>query len=106
MIKGISFETYPPCFNEDGSENENYDNEVKVFVVPHEWAERWLRKNYDCSIAEFLETYDWDGTVQMNYDAAVDGAILLEWIELRDFRTPEEWGDDWFKRFPGALHGK
>lgn len=88
MTRGMRFETYPPMFSdwENGIENENYDDEVLVFVVPEEWGEAWIEKNCNCSVREFFETWDWDDGEQMNMDANRDGVLIAEWIELRDYR--------------------
>jgi hypothetical protein len=88
MERGMMFETYPPMFSdyEGRIENENYDDEVLVFVVPEEWCKNWIQKNCNCSVCEFFETWDWDDGNNMWTDAHRDGVLIAEWIELRDYR--------------------
>ena len=88
MERGISFETYPPMFKDYGTmvENENYDDEVLVFVVPEKWCRKWIRENCECSVPVFFETWDWDDGDRMWTDAKRDGVLIAEWIALRDYR--------------------
>ena len=84
MADGVmEFDTYPPVFNKDGSENEDYDKTFLEFTVPSEWAIKWIAKwSWQSCVPsdQFRSWYDWDDTLRMYDDAAADGAIISERI--------------------------
>ena len=83
-----TYETYPPMFSdyENDIENENYDNEMRMFTVPAYWGIKWMREEAEMTKAEFDTEYTWDDTFSMYEDACREGVIINEWIELRDCR--------------------
>lgn len=87
MERGMRFETYPPMFEDylGMVENKNYDDEVRVFVVPEEWGKKWIVNNCG-SIEEFFDEWTWDDGLAMHTDAKADGVLISEWTELRDYR--------------------
>lgn len=70
MNDTITIYTYPPMFTdyENMIENENYDNEVRCFDVPKDWAVAWIRENMGMSLEEFWHEYTYDDTIQMYGD--------------------------------------
>ena len=84
MADGVmEFDTYPPVFNKDGSENEDYDETFMEFTVPSEWAIKWIANwSWQSCVPcdQFKNWYDWDDTLRMYDDAAADGAIISERI--------------------------
>lgn len=82
----IQFETYPPFYNnyETGEFNENYDNELVVFTVPTDWCERWVKRNRNMELYDFLQEYTWDDTEAMLNDASIADVILSEERVPRD----------------------
>ena len=85
----ITFETYPDMLSdyETGTENENYDDELRVFTVPKEWAVGWIRDTWNMDLDKFLEVYTWDDTYQMYLYAMYGQVILEEHTVLR-----KDWG--------------
>ena len=82
----ITFDTYPDMFTdyENMIENENYDNELRLFTVPRDWATEWIRKHCDgITLEEFEYVYDWDWSYQMYEDALTEGVIIEEHMEER-----------------------
>lgn len=69
-----TFYTYPNVYNPDGTENENYDNEVTVFTVRRDWYEDWCRIVGE-NPEEFMKSYTYDDTIQMLDCAISDGAL-------------------------------
>lgn len=84
-MKSLTFDTYPDMFSdyENCIENENYDNEMRMFVVPEDWAINWILENTEWNMAEFWEEYTWDETLVMYEKALSDKVILREYIEER-----------------------
>lgn len=83
-METVLYYTYPPIVTEDGSENENYDSEVQEFTVPKEWAENWVNDEFE-NLEEFSQSYTWDDTLAMYYDAAKEGVIVSKQIVSRGF---------------------
>ena len=85
MAKTITFDTYPDMFldYEEHIENENYDNETRVFEVPEVWALKWISKKAPWDVPEFWDEYTWDETYGMYEDAIRDNVLIAEHIESR-----------------------
>lgn len=77
-METIVLSTYPPMTLDDGSENENYDNEIREFEVTKEWLTRWL--DGTPSLDEFLDTYSWDESYFLYQDAVADHVIISDGI--------------------------
>lgn len=82
----ITIETYPDMTNNNGEENHNYDNEMKVFTIPYDWLSELYRENdfgpYD--LDWFLtHEYDWDDTYFIYEQAYIDKVIIDERIVRR-----------------------
>lgn len=73
----ITLDTYPDMFldNDCNVENENYDNELREFTVPLNWAVEWIKSECHQTLDEFMDEYTWDETIQM-YDAAMHQNVL------------------------------
>lgn len=80
-METIVLSTYPPLTLDDGSENENYDNEIREFEVPKEWLIRWLDGT---PLDEFLGTYIWDESYFLYQDAIADHAVISDVILGRE----------------------
>ena len=80
MIKYLTFDTCPDLYINGKEENENYDNELRLFAVPKDWAVTWIRKTYDMTLGEFLMEYIWDMTYHMFICAKDDGTLIEEAI--------------------------
>ena len=79
----LTIETYPDYWDEDGNDNYNYDDTLKVFSVPMQWAVDWIQKECEMTFDQFMEEYDWDDTLAM-FESAYDNNVLIkEWIEPR-----------------------
>ena len=76
-METIVLSTYPPLTLDDGSDNENYDNEVREFEVSKEWLIRWLDGT---PLEEFLGTYIWDESYFLYQDAIADHAVISDVI--------------------------
>ena len=76
-METIVLSTYPPMTLDDGSENENYDNEIRVFEVSKEWVARWLDGT---PLEEFLDTYTWDDSYFLYQEAVADHAVISDVI--------------------------
>lgn len=76
-METIVLYTYPPMTLDDGSENENYDNEIREFEVPKEWLIRWLDGT---TLDDFLDTYVWDESYFLYRDAVADHAVISDII--------------------------
>lgn len=81
----ITFETYSDMFTDydEYIENENYDDEERVFTVPKDWAIIWIRENCEMSLEEFLDEYTSDDTNDMYCAAILDDVLIEEHIEAR-----------------------
>lgn len=87
----ISFDTYPDMMKdyERGIENDNYDNELRIFTVPEAWAAGWIKQFFyeveldDLGYDYFETVYSWDDTYQMYSDAHAAGVLIEEHIEPR-----------------------
>lgn len=81
----IEFTTYPDMFSdyEHNIENQNYDNELKVFGVPTAWAVNWIITEGEMTFDEFMNEYTWDNTLAMYDQAVVDDVMLYERTESR-----------------------
>ena len=57
MKKGIHYDTYPPMMSDYDNciENENYDNEIRWFCVPDEWAFEYIVQETDYNGFEDFE---------------------------------------------------
>ena len=71
-----------------GIENENYDNEIRVFSVPMQWALNYISKHLHMTLDEFKNEYTWDDTWQM-YEMALDeeeivSNTIIGRVELRN----------------------
>lgn len=77
-------ETYPPMFSDydNNVENENYDNEIRVFAVPKEWALKWI-SDFGMTYEEWCDECTWDDTFQMYSDAVDEEVLIRETIEPR-----------------------
>ena len=73
--------TYPNMYTDrkNGIENEDYDDEVKVFSVPLAWAEKWLREIFKDTVDDFMDEYTWDDSLYMYEAARTDGVIAMEY---------------------------
>lgn len=71
--------TFPDVYidYENEIENENYDNEIKAFSVPKDWATAWARTTCGITLDEFRNEYTYDDTAQM-LDDAYDQGVLIE----------------------------
>ena len=69
-----TFYTYPPVFNDDETENEDYDSQATVFTVRRDWYEDWCRIVGE-NPEEFMKNYTYDDTIQMLDCAISDGAL-------------------------------
>lgn len=87
-MKTVTYDTYPDMFLDRDCtiENENYDNELRVFTVPEAWATEWIRHECKMTPAEFDDWYTWDVTYQM-YADAIDEKVLIS-TEIIDRRMP------------------
>ena len=89
MYPYITLDTYSDLRFEDGSENTNYDLELREFTVPFRWvAEEFRFDNFgaeaECDLEYFLlEQYTWDDTFWLYERAAADGVIISERIVRR-----------------------
>ena len=80
------YETYPPLTMDDGSENEKYDETIKKFKVPAEWAAKWIGNwslESNISASMFKDYYTWDDTLSMYDSAVADNVIVSEEIVER-----------------------
>lgn len=77
-------ETYPPMLSDydNDVENENYDNEIRVFAVPRDWALKWIL-DFGMTLEDWLDDYTWDDTFQMYSDAVSEEVLIRETIEPR-----------------------
>lgn len=84
-MQTVTFETYAPMFidYEDYIENENYDNEIRVFSVPKALAVDWIFIHYRMGYEDFLNEYTWDDTFNMFGDAIKDKVLVNCDIEDR-----------------------
>ncbi len=80
-METIIFETYPPTTLDDGTDNENYDNEILVFEVPKEWAVHLVEQ--EDTWENFMQEYTWDDTYYMYLAADADGTVISKVIEPR-----------------------
>lgn len=80
-METIVLSTYPPMTLDDGSENENYDNEIREFEVSKEWVTRWLDGT---PLDEFLGTYIWDESYFLYQDAVANQAVISDIILGRE----------------------
>ena len=78
MVEIAAFETYADMFSDYDRyvENENYDNELRQFVVPKGWAVDWVFIHYRMGFDDFMDEYTWDDTYEM-YTSAVKGNVLI-----------------------------
>lgn len=83
-MNNFTIETYPPMFSDYDNyiENEDYDDTIRVFSVPKQWAVDWI-KHSGYTLDEFLQEYTWDETYEMYEDANSEAVIISEWIEER-----------------------
>lgn len=82
----LEFDTYPNMTNDDGSENLDYDNTLKLFTVPAIWAMVWIKKwtaQEGMTVDQFKDWYDWDDTLRMYEDAHRADMIISERIAER-----------------------
>lgn len=83
-METVTFYTYPPLTMADGSENKNYDFEVQEFTVSKKWAYHWIEAEFE-NLEEFSQSYTWDDTLAMYYDANEEGVIVSEKTVSRGF---------------------
>ena len=88
MSDQITFATYPDMFLDRGEqvENPNYDNEMREFTVPAEWAKAWILSECGMTAKEFDEWYTWDVTDRM-YSDSIREKVLVS-TEIIDCRMP------------------
>lgn len=81
-LETISFETYTDMYldYERSIENEEYDNEMRIFVVPKHWAVDFVFIHYMMSLDDFLNEYTWDESYEMYTSALIDTVIVSEGI--------------------------
>ena len=84
-METITFDTYSCMLTDEYNENENYDEEIRLFTVQKDWATNWIAKNCEMTFEEFMNEYTWDDTDAMYTRALCDGVIIEERIEERDF---------------------
>lgn len=84
----VTYATYPDMFldYDEMLENSNYDNELREFTVPTQWATAWIRRECKMTPAEFNEWYTWDVTDQMYADAVREKVLIS--TEIIDCRMP------------------
>lgn len=80
-METIVLYTYPPLALDDGSENENYDNEIREFEVSKDWVARWL--DGVMTPEEFESTYTWDESYFLYQEAGADRAVISDVILRR-----------------------
>ena len=90
----LAYDTYPDMMKdyENGIENENYDNEVRIFTVERDWGEKWIFDNFKQDVEDFNTEYTWDDTFAM-YEASIkDGTLIDAYIETYEpvFEEPED----------------
>ena len=80
--KCLEIETYPDMFTDydNGIENENYDNEIRVLSVPMWWALGYISKYLHMTLDEFKNEYDWDMSWQMYEMAVSENEIVSDTI--------------------------
>ena len=85
----VTYETYPDMFtdHENLIENENYDDEIRFFEIPEEWADGWAKEHGFTGLDEFNNEYTWDITYDMWEDAKAKGILISEHIDSRS-----DWG--------------
>lgn len=85
IMKSLTFDTYPDMFTdyENRIENENYDNEMRVFEVPEDWALKWIAENAPWDVPKFWKENTWDETYAMYEDAIREGVLIKENIVAR-----------------------
>ena len=85
----VTYETYPDMFTdyEELIENENYDDEIRFFEVPEEWAYGWTKEHGFTGLDEFNNEYTWDITYDMWEDAKAKSILISEHIDSRS-----DWG--------------
>ena len=87
MKKTFKFETYPPIMidYERGIENPDYDNTIRIFEVPYDWAIDWIEGICEMTYEEYMDEYTYDDTFEM-YTCAIDeGVVISEKIEWRNW---------------------
>lgn len=84
----VTYATFPDMFlgYDEMLENANYDNELREFTVPTQWATAWIRRECKMTPAEFNEWYTWDVTDQMYADAVREKVLIS--TEIIDCRMP------------------
>ena len=86
----ITFDTYPPMFDDYDAciENDRYDDELQLFTVPEAWATQWITDHLDMPMKEFMREYTWDETFAM-FDAASSQHVVIS-SEIVDRSTGEK----------------
>ena len=84
-LKTVTYDTYSDMFTDDKHmiENENYDNEIRWFEVPEEWANKWVKEHGFSGFEEFDNEYTWDDSIQMYEDAKAEGVLISTEIDQR-----------------------
>lgn len=81
----FTIETYPDMMldYENDIENPSYDDTIRVFSVPRDWAMEWISQKDGRSFDEFMSEYTWDNTYAMYCDSIREGMLIGEHIEPR-----------------------
>ena len=81
-MDSITFDTYPPMFKvyEEYLENEEYDEQIRLFSVPKAWAVDWIFIQFRMGLEDFMNEYTWDDTFEMYGAAKAAGVILSDEI--------------------------
>ena len=74
----VQLDTYPPMFVDDDcqTENEDYDNQLRLFVVPLAWAVSWVWLQHRIDFETFKKEYTWDDTYRLYDQAVKDGVVI------------------------------
>ena len=80
----ITFDTFTNTFFDDGTENPNWDDELRLFTIPYGYFIQWLIDN-ETDFDEFVYEYTWDDTCELFYCADADDKVVKEEVIERPF---------------------
>ena len=81
-LETIKFYTYPNVFNDDDTENVNYDYELRSFEVPVPWFLEFILKEWE-SVEQFFDEFTYDDTWWIYEQAIITGNLISEKIVER-----------------------
>lgn len=81
----ITLDTYPDLFTSYGDfiENEDYDSELRLFVVKTTWLASYVFNTWGLTLDDFFKENTWDDNWQIYETAKETGNLISERVERR-----------------------